>query len=109
MVKKYIRYIDIATGKKFFVPIYRGREILVTSFPTTKWKHSTATAAQAHAERYAEKKRKQNQRFNDIEYRDKIMVRYAAKAQLWMSAQTPTKEEKIQQIEAEIAGRKKDE
>lgn len=76
-VKYYVRYID-RSGKKIYCPTYRGRDILLTEFPPTRWSYPTADEAQQHALRHAEKKKQQIKRFNDNEnYRDRVLARYS--------------------------------
>ena len=73
---------------------------MLTRFPPTPWMYGRASEAQAHAERYAERKSKQNARFKNKEYRQAVVGRYAHHIFLH------TKQE---QVESEIAIKEEDE
>ena len=77
-IKKYNRYDDPGTGKKFYRPTYRGRNIMLAQFPPLGLRFTTASEAQASAKQYEERKRRQIKRFQDEEYRTTILTRYAA-------------------------------
>ena len=78
LIKKYRRYDDPGMGKKFYRPTYRGRNIMLAQFPPLGLQFTTASEAQASAERYEQQKRRQIKRFQDEEYRTAILTRYAA-------------------------------
>lgn len=103
LTKKYRRYYTPGLKVKWYVPIYRGQNILLTRFPPTSWTYDTASKAQAHAERYAERKKKQNARFRNKEYRQAVVGRYAYHIFLH------TKQEETLQIESDIATKEEDE
>ena len=107
--KKYRKYVDHASGLKFYVPIYQGRDVLLSAIPHQRWMYTVAEEAQDHAERYEKKKRAQNKRFNDMDYRGEVVARYARFLQKHHEEQEQEVKERNAQIEADIAARKEDE
>jgi hypothetical protein len=90
--KKYRKFEEPATHRKFYVPLFRGQNVLVTRFPPTPWLYTTAREAQEHAERNEIKKRAQNKRFeSDPDYRGEVMTRYANKIKVWTMEQEEAK------------------
>jgi len=78
-LRKYRRYNDIRTGRKFYRPVYRGMDILMQQFPNVAWwQFDKAAEAQTFAERHEIKKRRQIERFQNEDYRKKALIRYAA-------------------------------
>ncbi len=77
-IRKYRRYDVPGTGEKVYRPVYRGRDIVLSQFPPVSLQYTTASEAQAHAERHEERKRRQIKRLQEEEYRGKILTRYAA-------------------------------
>lgn len=75
-VKKYRKYLD-PTGKKVYRPVYRGRDIILSRFPPLILEYSTASEAQTSAERHERQKRRQMKRFQNEDYRTKVLTRYA--------------------------------
>ncbi len=86
-IRKYRRYDDPGTGKKVYRPVYRGRDIVLSQFPPISLQYTTASEAQAHAERHEQRKRRQIKRLQKEEYRDKILTRYAALLTVAVKAQ----------------------
>ncbi len=79
-IKKYRRYTEPSTGKKFYRPLYRGFDIVQSQFPPALWEYARAQDAQEHAERHRIRKQRQIARFQDVEYRTAVITRYAALA-----------------------------
>lgn len=107
--KKYRKYNDHASGIKFYVPTYNGRNVLLTSIPVAPWLYPSAQDAQKHAERYEKRKQAQNKRFQDADYRVEVVARYAKFLQKHHEEQEQLIKERNDKIEAEIASRKEDE
>ncbi len=51
---------------------------MLAQFPPLGLRFTTASEAQASAERYEQQKRRQIKRFQDEEYRTEVLTRYAA-------------------------------
>lgn len=77
LIKKYRKYKDQSTGRKFYRPTYRGFDIIFSQIPTVLWQYDRAEEAQEHAERHEVRKRLQIARFQDEDYRTAILTRYA--------------------------------
>lgn len=86
-IKKYRRYDLPGTGEKVYRPVYRGRDIVLSQFPPTSLQYTTASEAQAHAERHEQRKRRQIKRFQEEEYRGEVLTRYAALLTIAVAAQ----------------------
>ena len=107
--KKYRKYKDNASGLKFYAPVYQGRDVLLSAIPHRPWLYTAAEEAQEHAERYDKRKRAQNLRFKDMDYRGEVIARYARFLQKHHEEQEQEVKERNDQIEADIAARKRDE
>ncbi len=79
-IKKYQRYVNYSTGRKFYRPTYRRYDIVQSQFPPAFWEYARANDAQEHAERHAIRKQLQIARFQDVDYRTAVLTRYAALA-----------------------------
>ncbi len=77
-IKKYRKYTEPSTEKKFYRPLYRGLDIVQSQIPPALWQYSRASEAQEHAERHAARKKLQIARFQDEDYRTAVLTRYAA-------------------------------
>ena len=78
LIKKYRKYKEQSTGRKFYRPTYRGIDIIFSQFPPILWQYDRAEEAQKHAERHEVRKRLQIARFQDEDYRTAVLTRYAA-------------------------------
>ena len=78
LIKKYRKYKDQSTGRKFYRPTYRGFDSIFSQIPTVLWQYDRAEEAQEHAERHEVRKRLQIARFQDEDYRTDVLTRYAA-------------------------------
>lgn len=73
--KKYVRYTS-PDGRKLYAPVYNHSVIMFSTFPAKRWLYTTATEANAHATRYADRKLRQNVRFSDEKYKQRVLERY---------------------------------
>ncbi len=78
--RKYRKYTEPSTGKKFYRPLYRGIDIVQSQFPPALWQYVRASEAQEHAERHQIRKQLQIARFQDEDHRTAALTRYAALA-----------------------------
>ncbi len=90
--KKYRKYTEPSTGKKFYRPTYRGIDIVKSQFPPALWQYSRASGAQEHAERHHIRKQLQVARFQDEDYRTAVLTRYAALVRVAVDQEEENKE-----------------
>lgn len=82
-IKRYTTF-KTSSGRKIYCPVYNRNLIEFQRFPRPSyWEYEKASDAQAHGERYAKRKRNQEQRFTNAQYREAVMNRYKDKILAW--------------------------